>query len=159
MTALRDFLSSVVAATSRGAAESIGSHDSGNAPVMMMLGAFKFSLNTAAMQDVDRSTGYRWPAQERIGKLDALQFTGPGADTITLPGVVYPDFRGGAGQIEQLRGLARKGAPLRLIAGTGAVLGMWVIENVRERQSAFKPDASFRRQEFEVSLRKFSDAL
>jgi len=132
-------------------------NDSGNAPVMLMLGGFKFSLNTAVFQQVQRSTSYRWPAQERIGQLDALQFTGPGDDRITLPGIVYPDFRGDVHQIAQLRELASVGRPLRLIAATGDILGLWVIESVDETQSIFKPDGLPRRQEFTLSIRKFSD--
>lgn len=132
-------------------------NDSGNAPVMMMLGGFKFSLNTAVFQEVDRRTSYRWPAQERVGQYDALQFTGPGDDRITLPGVIFPDWRGGTGQVDELRSLASQGRPLQLIAATGDILGEWVIDAVDERASVFKPDGKPRKQEFTVSLRKYGD--
>lgn len=132
-------------------------NSSGNAPVLMMLGGFKFSLNTAVFQSLERSTSYRWPAQERVGQFDALQFTGPGEDRIRLPGVVFPDWRGGTGQLSQLRALASQGRPLRLIGPGGQILGVWVIENIDEGQSFYKPDGSFRRQEFTVNIRKFGD--
>ena len=138
-------------------AGSFTGNNSGNAPVLMMLGGFKFSLNTAVFQQMQRSTSYRWPAQERVGKLDALQFTGPGEDRITLPGVIYPDWRGDAEQVDQLRALAARGRPLQLIAASGDILGAWVIESVEEVQSFYKPDGTFRKQEFTVSIRKFSD--
>lgn len=131
-------------------------NDSGNAPVMLMLGGFKFSLNTAAFQRLERSTSYRWPAQQRVGREDALQFTGPGEDRITIPGVVYPDFRGGLFQVETLRAIANDGRPLRLISSGGAILGLWVIESIDEVQSEFKPDGSPRRQEFSLRIRKYS---
>ena len=70
---------------------------------------------------------------------------------------MYPDFKGGAGQINDLRALAREGKPLRLITGAGDVLGLWVIESITEGQSAFKPDGTFRRQEFAVTLRMWGD--
>lgn len=133
-------------------------NDAGNAPTMLMLGGFKFSLNTAVFQEMQRSTSWRWPAQERVGKLDALQATGPGDDRITLPGVIYPDFRGGMVQVEELRRLGNAQKPVRLISATGEILGLWVIESVEETQSHFKPDGSPRRQEFTVSIRKFGDA-
>ena len=82
---------------------------------------------------------------------------GPGDDRITLPGIVFPDWRGGTSQLDDLRALAAQGRPLRLIASTGEVLGLWVITAVDERQSVFKPDGSPRRQEFSVSIRKFGD--
>lgn len=65
------------------AAGSFQGNSSGNAPVMLMLGGFKFSINTAVFTELQRSTGYRWPAQERMGQYDALQYTGPGEDRIT----------------------------------------------------------------------------
>ena len=47
-------------------------NNSGNAPVLMMLGTFKFSLNTAVFAEVVRSTAYTWGAQARVGQLAAL---------------------------------------------------------------------------------------
>jgi phage protein U len=133
-------------------------NNAGNSPTMLMLGGFKFSLNTAVFQEMHRSTSYRWPAQERVGQFDALQFTGPGEDRITLPGIVYPDFRGGADQVESLRKIAAQGKPLRLISASGVMLGAWVIESVEETASAFKKDGAPRRQDFTVTIRKFGDA-
>lgn len=140
------------------ALNSFSSNNAGNAPTMLILGGFKFSLNTAVFQEQRRMTSYRWPAQERIGQFDALQFTGPGEDRITLPGVIYPDFRGGSDQLNELRSLASRGQPLRLIAASGEVLGMWVIESVEEVQSTFKVDGSPRRQDFTITIKKFGDA-
>lgn len=133
-------------------------NDAGNAPTLLMLGGFKFSLNTAVFQEMQRSTSYRWPAQERVGQYDALQFTGPGEDRITLPGTVYPDFRGGYDQVEALRKIALQGKPVRLISATGVMLGVWVIESVDETASSFKADGTPRRQDFTVTIRKFGNA-
>ncbi len=140
------------------ALDSFAGNNSGNSPTLLMLGGFKFSLNTAVFQEVQRSTSWRWPAQERVGQYDALQFTGPGEDRVTLPGVIYPDFRGGTGQIEDLRKIAKQGKPVRLISGSGAILGLWVIESIDETASNFKPNAAPRRQDFTVTIRKFGDA-
>ena len=133
-------------------------NDAGNAPALAMLGGFKFSLNTAVFQAIESSDSYRWPAQERVGKLDALQFTGPGGSRKRLPGVVFPDFRGGQGQLDELRALAAQGQPLRLITGQGRVLGLWVVDEIDETQTEFKTDGTPRKQEFVVSIRKYADA-
>ncbi len=133
-------------------------NDAGNAPTLLMIGGFKFSLNTAVFQEKRRSTSYRWPAQERTGQLDALQFTGPGEDRITLPGIVYPEFKGGTDQVDSLRKIAAQGKPLRLISATGVMLGVWVIENIEDVATFFKPDGTPRRQDFTVTIRKYSDA-
>jgi phage protein U len=132
-------------------------NDSGNAPVLLMLGGFKFSLNTAVFQELRRLTSWRWPAQERMGQLDALQSTGQGEDTITLPGVIYPDFKGGPGQLDDLRAIGDAKKPVRLISASGQILGLWVIQSVEETASNFKPDGDPLKQEFTITIKKFSD--
>lgn len=127
--------------------------------VMMQLGSFQFAVSTAAYQELMRSTEHRWPAQERFGQLPALQYTGPGADTITLAGVVYPEFRGGTGQIERLRALADRGEPQLLVDGLGNVHGRWVVERIEERQTVFAARGVPRRQDFTLTLRKYDAGL
>lgn len=132
-------------------------NDSGNAPTLLMLGGFKFSLNTAVFTEMRRLTSWRWPAQERVGLLDALQSTGPGEDAITLPGVIYPDFKGGSRQLDDLRAIGDAKKPVRLIGAAGQIFGMWVIKSVEETASNFKLDGTPRKQEFTVQIQKFSD--
>lgn len=133
--------------------------DSGNAPVMMMLGDFQFSINTAVFDRIEKSSEYRWATVERTGDLNDLQFTGIGDVSMTLPGVVYPGARGGTGQISSLQLIAQQGQPQRLITGAGAIVGYWVITSVRETQSFFNPDGSFRKQEFTVALKYYGPDL
>ena len=123
----------------------------------MQLGSFQFGLATAAYQEFTRSTAYTWAAQSRFGKDDALQSTGPGSDEITLPGVIYPEFRGGAGQLDDMRALAAKAEPLTLIDGRGNMLGEWVIESVEEHGSIFAQSGVARKQEFSLKMRRFPD--
>lgn len=127
------------------------------ADVMMSLGGFRFGLNTAAYQELSRTAEQRWAAQDRFGQMAALQHTGPGPETMTLPGVVYPEFRGGPGQLDRMRELAGRGKPLQLITGTGRVLGRYVIERVEERQSVFAAAGLPRKVEFTLSLRLQDD--
>lgn len=126
------------------------------APVMMQLGAFQFGINTAAYQGLSRSDEWRWPDQERVGQAPALQYTGPGATTITLDGILYPEWRGGLGQLDAMRAEAGKGKPLVLVDGRGQALGMWVIERVDESQSIFAAGGVARRVEFTLQLKRFS---
>lgn len=122
--------------------------------VMLQLGSFQFSITTAAYQELRRRTEYRWASQDRFGKMPALQFTGPGADAITLTGTIYTEFRGGTGQLEALRNLAALGLPQLLVDGTGSLLGRWVIEGVEEGQSVFAGQGVARKQQFTVNIRK-----
>ena len=126
------------------------------APVMMQLGAFQFGINTAAYQGLSRSDEWRWSDQERFGQAPALQHTGPGTTTITLDGILYPEWRGGLGQLDAMRAEAGKGKPLVLVDGRGQALGMWVIERVDESQSIFAAGGVARRVEFTLQLKRFS---
>lgn len=125
--------------------------------VMLQLGSFQFGVSTAAYQSLQRTAEWRWPAQERFGKGPVLQHIGQGAETVTLPGVIYPEWRGGTGQVDDLRELADKGEPQMMIDGKGQVLGKWVIERVEEKQAVFAEGGVARKQEFTVQLRRYVD--
>lgn len=122
---------------------------------MLQLGAFQFGVNTAAYQSLKRSSEWKWPSQDRFGNPPALQYVGAGADSITLPGVIYPEWRGGNGQLDNLRALAEKGEPQKMIDGSGSILGDWVIERIEENQSVFAAGGSPRKQEFTIQLRRY----
>lgn len=69
-------------------------NNSGNRPVLMMLGGYTFSLASLVYQELARVNEYRWAAIERYGQRDARQYTGPGDESIELPGIAYPDWQG-----------------------------------------------------------------
>lgn len=127
--------------------------------VMVQLGGYQFAIETAAYQSLSRSTAYRWQPQDRIGQRAAVQFTGPGAETITLSGVIYPHWRGGIGQIDAMRAEAAKGKPLMLVDGLGRVHGRWVIERVDESQEAFSQSGAPLKQRFTMKIRKADDGV
>ncbi len=125
----------------------------------MQLGAFQFSIETAAYQSLQRTTEYRWASQPRIGTADALQFTGLGSDAITLQGVIYPHYRGGLDQVTKMRAQASLGFPLPLVAGTGRVLGIWVMQSVAEGQRIFAEKGAPLRQECSIKIRRYDGGL
>ena len=125
----------------------------------MQLGSYQFSVNTAAYQELARSTEQRWAAIPRFGQLDALQDLGPGEDIITLRGVIFTEYRGGTEQPATMRDLMATGSPQLLVDGFGNVHGMWVVQRVEERQSVFGAAGAPRRQEFDITLRKYSDGF
>lgn len=126
--------------------------------VMMKLGSdYQFALSTAAYSQLRRSCEYRWPSQDRLGRLPARQFTGPGADTIALEGVIYPHFKGGLGQIESMRKIAGKGKALRLVDSRGAHWELWCIERIEETRSVFFANGDPRRIEFNLTLGRYGE--
>jgi phage protein U len=130
---------------------------------MARLGSFTFGIDTAAFQELERSSTYRWQAKDRIGRKPAQQNTGSGADTITLSGVIYPHYRGGIGQIQQLRSQAATGQPLPLIYAfetAGQYCGLWCITNIEETRRVFFDNGTPRRIDFRLTLVEYGeDAL
>lgn len=131
--------------------------NSGNAPVLLSLGEVQFSLNTAALQQVSRNTEASWAQVPRIGQLDALQYTGPGNDTWTIPCDLYPDWKGSANVIEALRMMARSGGVYFLMAANGDVIGLFVVRSVTEEQSLFKSGGAARKYAFTLTLQRYAE--
>lgn len=125
--------------------------------VMMTLGPFKFGIETAAYQELSRTTEFKWAEQAVFGDLDNLQFLGPGSDTITLNGVIFPEFKGGTGQLDTLREIGGSGLPFLLISGLGDVMGGWVIDRVEEGQGVFAAMGVPRKQEFTITIKKYGN--
>ncbi len=124
-------------------------------PYMAALGPYQFSLETAAFEQLQRDTQYRWAAQNRIGRAPAQQFLGRGEDTIELQGAIYPHFRGGLGQLAAMRALAGAGQPLPLIYAferAGQYNGLWCIKSVRDARSVPIRNGAARKIEFTVCL-------
>lgn len=126
--------------------------------MMLLLGTYRFSVDTAAYQSKSRTTTYRWGKQDRLGSEPWLQFVGPGDDTISIEGVIYPHYKGGLAQLDLMRNEAGSGRPLLLLEGTGKVLGGWVIESISENETEFTKDGVAKRVGFSLELRKSETA-
>ncbi|MCW6026335.1 phage tail protein, partial [Serratia marcescens] len=61
--------------------------DSGS--IMMMLGNFEFSIDTATYNQLTREARWRWSEQERIGRQDLLQYTGKSARSVKMDGEAH----------------------------------------------------------------------
>jgi phage protein U len=125
------------------------------AQIMMALGAFRFSIDTAAYQQLERVWSYRWEPQDRIGRQVAMQFTGTGATEINIEGIIYPAYRGGLDQVERMAAIAGTGEPQRLVDGRGRIWGLFVITEVRETQKVFGPSGAARRVDFAMQLKSY----
>ena len=124
---------------------------------MMALGAYRFSMSTAAYQELLRSTLYTWPIHQRTGATPLLQFTGGGNDEITLRGIIFPEFKGGTRQVDDMRLEAGLGIPLTLISGFGNFYGLFAIAAINEEQAVFYADGTPRRQAYTVMLIRYND--
>ena len=124
---------------------------------LLALGDFRFSVATAAYDELSRTAEYRWRRQDRIGRVPARQWLGPGDDTIELRGTILTAYRGGLGQVEAMKAEAVRGEPLRLVGGTGTVFGLWVVLRIRETGSVFLAGGAPRKVDFELSLAYYGE--
>lgn len=127
------------------------------ASVMMSLGLFVFGLNTVPYQQLQRQTNWRHPSSSRVGRRPARQYVGPGDDTITLTGTLYPELTGGKVSIALLRYMGESGKAWPLLEGTGDFYGLFVIEDISETGSIFFADGSARKIDFSLKLTRVDD--
>jgi len=125
--------------------------------MMMALGLFVFATQTLPYQQLQRQTNWRHPSNSRLGLRPARQFLGPGDDSITLSGTLYPELTGGRVSLAMVRAMAETGRAWPLIEGSGAFYGLWVIESVEETGSVFFADGSARKIDFSLKLERIDD--
>lgn len=125
--------------------------------VMMQLGDYQFGVETAAYEQLRRSTQYRWQGQDRIGRRPAQQFSGVGQETISLSGRIYPFYKGGLGQLDQMRVEAGQGEPRILVDGLGRIWGKWAVTRIDETQSTLMPDGVPEKIDFTLELVRYGE--
>ena len=125
--------------------------------MMCALGMFVFSLSTAAYQELQRQTDWRHASNSRVGAAPARQFVGRGDDSITLPGIIFPELAGSALSLDALRLMANTGKAWPMVEGSGRIYGLWVIESLSETKTIFFSNGAPRRIEFTLSLKRTDD--
>ncbi|PUE20342.1 phage tail protein [Limnohabitans sp. WS1] len=129
-------------------------------PYLMALGQFVFSLNTLAFEELDRNSTWRHPSNSRVGASPALQFVGPGDDSINLKGLLAPEFMGDPASFDTLRKMGNSGKAYALVNGAGRVYeGAWVIESLQQTGSVLSGDGVPRRIEFTLALKRTDNLL
>ena len=113
---------------------------------------YYFNLDTAAFDELTRKTAFRWAGQERLTREIAQQAVGQGEDKLTIKGAIFPLFRGGIGQLNELRAIGRRLQALTLTTGYGEVLGTWCLLNVDEEQGALLAGGIPRKQSFSLEF-------
>lgn len=118
-----------------------------------------FNLDTAAFNELSRTSAFRWAAQERLTRRPAQQAVGMGDEKITLKGDIFPGFKGGLTQLNTLRSIGQQLQPMLLTTGFGEVLGNWCLVNVNEEQSALLQGGIPRKQGFTLEFVRYGDDM
>jgi phage protein U len=124
---------------------------------LMTLGLFVFELTSAPFETVSRQTDHRWAAKDRAGGPPAHQYLGPGADALTIDGVLMPELTGGVAQLSKLREMAAEGKAWILVSGDGHSQGKWFIASVTQKDSHHVANGQPRKIDFTLSLKRYWD--
>lgn len=128
-------------------------------PLDPKLKPYYFNLDTSAFDELQRKTAFRWAGQERLTRDIAQQAVGQGEDKLTIKGAIFPAFKGGIGQLNELRTIGRRLQAVNLTTGYGEVLGTWCLVNIDEEQSALLAGGIPRKQAFTLEFTKYGDDL
>lgn len=124
---------------------------------LMTLGMFIFGMDSAAYQSLQRSREWRHATSERHGARDAAQFVGPGAETITLAGLIVPELGGKFAALEVLAEMATTGDTWPLIDGRGRIYGNYRIIRLEEDQRNILAGGAPRMVDFRLELHRGDD--
>ncbi|KRD02489.1 phage tail protein [Pseudomonas sp. Root9] len=120
---------------------------------------YYFNLDTAAFDELSRSTEFRWASQERLSRRPAQQAVGMGEEKLTLKGTIYPGFKGGLKQLDTLRTIGGRLQPLTLTTGYGEVIGTWCLKSINEEQGALLHGGIPRKQVFTLEFTRYGDDM
>lgn len=128
--------------------------------MQLALGAFIFETDNLTYSQLGRRTAWRHAGQSRVGASEALQYVGPGDDTLSLTGVLPHGVVGRSEAIATLRDMGRRGAAWPLVGGDGVVHGAWIITDLDETQRGLMIDGRPRLSDFTLNLKAVdADAL
>ena len=131
-----------------------------DARVMMMLGDFAFSVDTAAYNQLAREAAWNWSEQPRIGQQSLLQYTGKNGRTVRIEGESHVFFgKIGTGAVDTLYDIADRAEPQLLVSGEGDVLGWWVVERFSDSTDRFLPGGGHRNKKWTLELKHYADNL
>ena len=120
------------------------------------LGLFIFEIATWPFEDLARRSDWNHATAARVGARDALQFTGPGEDSIRIGGKLAPEVAGSFSAIDTLRAMAEEGDEYQFVLGTGEVWGGYVITGIDEARKAMLVDGTPRVIDFTLDLKRAS---
>lgn len=127
--------------------------------MLLTLGLFVFSVQTAPFDSIKRKNAWRWPSNNRTGADQVYQYTGRDEETITLTGTLMPEYTGGLSNIDILRTMADRGEPYLLMAGSGDIYGYYIITDLDEDQSYLLDDGTAQKIDFNITLKRYASNL
>lgn len=125
--------------------------------VQIIISGFIFGVDDAGYEKLSRSTGYRWPAQNRMQHQVAHQFVGEGDESVSISGYIHPELASSMYKLDELRAIAKGGKPHVVVTGAGTVLGKFVIVSIKDDFNGVMDDHRARRIDFTVELKRYGE--
>ena len=139
--------------------------------VVMSLGPHIFYVplpdhDTPSFETMDRDATYTWIASQRLSRKPAMQFSGPGEETITINGRLFPNQFGGLSTIEGLRESASEGKVLTLMryyplgepkGMAGVTIGRYGIKRVRTSESKIGSNNVANKIDFTIEMVEYGE--
>lgn len=124
--------------------------------MLMSLGEFVFERGTLAPNKISTALNANWQKQNRYGGRPALQFTGITGETVTVPGVLYPNSKitGTDDDLQIIRDMMLAGEDYVLASGDGYINGVFAILSITETRSYLDAEGRPSKIEFEISLER-----
>lgn len=123
-------------------------------PVVMALGPFLFQAHGFGYTDLSRTLDTTWAEIQTTGRLNALQWTGPTSETITIKGVLFPHEFGGHVTLEGLKVAASSGIPLQMVSLGGKVFGSHAIQKISEDTSFVDRFGTPRKNAYSIEVKR-----
>jgi phage protein U len=127
-------------------------------PTPIALGPYQFQALGFGMTDLNRDLQTPWAEIDVAMRFDALHWTGPKSDSVTIKGVLFPQEFGGLAALNGIAAAARAGRPLTLVTGAGDVGGRFVVVSVSEDWSYIDARGRPRRDAYQIQLRRYAGA-
>lgn len=124
-------------------------------PTPLSLGRYQFQSLGFHMSDLSRDLQTPWSEIEVAMRFDALHWTGPKSDAVTISGVLFPEEFGGLETLNGIASAARSGKPLTLVTGAGDVGGRFVVTGVTEDWGFIDASGRPRRDAYKITLRRY----
>lgn len=128
-------------------------------PVTMALGPYKFQAHGFGLTGLARKLDTSWAELETVGRLNALQWTGPRSQTVTISGVLFPKEMGGEASLEGIRKAALNGLPKMLVTSAGKVFGLQAIQGIEEDRGFIDRTGQAARVAYTLEMKQVSSGL
>lgn len=108
--------------------------------IMCSLGGYRFLSSQTAIDTIAKNIQYNFESHARWKGVEASQFKGRAAITVTLSIKVFVESSEDADALGTLETLGDSGKPLKFITNEGAYFGDWVITALSINKSEINPN-------------------